>query len=52
MAKQRTLIEGFWDRANKVMEGKSEKIGISRGAIQYAIDGLTRRAGGYQWTRL
>jgi hypothetical protein len=30
----------------------SEKIGISRGAIQHAIDGLTRRAGGYQWTRL
>lgn len=25
IAKQRTLIEGFWDRANKVMEGKSKK---------------------------
>lgn len=25
MAKQKTLIEGFWDRANKVMEGKSKK---------------------------
>ena len=25
MAKQKTLIEGFWDRANKAMEGKSKK---------------------------
>lgn len=25
MAKTRTLIEGFWDRANIVMEGKNKK---------------------------
>ena len=25
MAKQRTLIEGFWDRANIAMEGRSKK---------------------------
>jgi hypothetical protein len=25
MAKQKTLIEGFWDRANKAMEGKCKK---------------------------
>ena len=35
MAKQKTLIEGFWDRANKVMEGKNKaelarRIGCNR----------------------
>lgn len=43
MAKQKTLIEGFWDRANKVMEGKNKnelarQIGCNRKTL-YGKDG-------------
>ena len=34
------------------IKSASENIGVSAGAIQHALDGISRRAGGYQWERV